>query len=137
MPKLIPLCPMRYILNPILILAFIGLFVTSRSAAGQGADTPIVAVIHVDAMPQYTDAAATLLDRFRRDSLADAGEKEFLVLQEIGRLNHFTLVEKWADQKAYDAHNSAKHTRQFRDELQPMLGSPFDERLHTVRSDIP
>jgi quinol monooxygenase YgiN len=40
-------------------------------------------------------------------------------------------VEEWADQKAYDAHNSAPHTRQFRDLLQPMLGSPFDERLHT------
>jgi hypothetical protein len=23
------------------------------------------------------------------------------------------------------------HTRQFREKLQPLLGSPFDERLHT------
>ena len=45
--------------------------------------------------------------------------------------NHFTLVEKWLDEKAYEAYNLARHTRHFRDQLQPMLASPFDERIHT------
>jgi quinol monooxygenase YgiN len=94
---------------------------------------PLVTVIHIDTMPPFTQAAAALLDRFRQDSLQDPGEKQFQVLQQIDRPNHFTLVEAWLDQKSYDAHNSAAHTRHFRDEIQPMLGSPFDERIHTER----
>jgi quinol monooxygenase YgiN len=104
------------------------------SAAVSNAQQPeelIVAVIHVDARPSNTRSASTLLDDFRRSSLHDPGAKGFEVLQEIGHPNHFTLVEKWFDQKAYDEHNLAKHTRHFRDQLQPMLASPFDERIHT------
>jgi len=98
------------------------------------AGKPIVTVIHIDAMPQFTQDAATLLDAFRRDSLKDSGEKQFQVLQETGHTNHFTLVETWSDEKAYEAHNSAEHARKFRDEIQPMLGSPFDERTHYERN---
>ncbi|MEI9999419.1 MAG: putative quinol monooxygenase [Verrucomicrobiota bacterium] len=106
-------------------------FALSNRAAAQDSAGPIVTVIHIDVMPPRAQDAATLLARFRQDSLHDPGEKSFQVLREIGRPNHFTLVEAWSDQKAYDGHNAAPHTRQFRDQLQPMLGSPFDERLHT------
>ncbi len=54
-----------------------------------------------------------------------------LVLQQDGRPNHFTLLEEWRAQADYDTHLGAAHTRHFREALQPMLGSPFDERLHT------
>jgi quinol monooxygenase YgiN len=104
---------------------------TAQISNGQQPEELIVAVIHVDARPSDTRPASTLLDRFRRSSLRDPGAKGFEVLQEIGHPNHFTLVEKWFDQKAYDEHNLAKHTRHFRDQLQPMLASPFDERIHT------
>ncbi len=88
-------------------------------------------------MPEFTQPAVVLLDQFRRDSLQDAGEKEFHVLQEMGHPNHFTLVEKWAGRAAYEAHNIAPHTRHFRDRIQPMLGSPFDERIHTELTGAP
>jgi quinol monooxygenase YgiN len=88
-------------------------------------------VIHVDARPADTRPAELLLDGFRRSSLRDTGAKGFGVLQEIGHPDRFTLVEKWLDEKAYEAHNVARHTRHFRDQLQPMLASPFDERIHT------
>jgi quinol monooxygenase YgiN len=98
-------------------------------------DAPVVTVIHIDAMPQFTQDAATLLDQFKADSMKlDAGAKQFQVLQEIGHTNHFTLVETWSDSKTYEAHNIAAHTRAFRDAMQPMLGSPFDERTHNERT---
>ncbi|HEX4139991.1 MAG TPA: putative quinol monooxygenase [Candidatus Methylacidiphilales bacterium] len=106
-----------------------------RPVLAQEASGPIVAVIHIDVSPDYTTAAAGLLAQLRRDSQHEAGERDFEVLQQIGRPNHFTLVEAWADEKAFDAHNAAPHTRRFRDQLQPMLGSPFDERLHTPLAD--
>jgi hypothetical protein len=32
--------------------------------------------------------------------------------------------------RAFDTHVSADHTIQFRTELQPFLGAPYDERLY-------
>ncbi len=96
----------------------------------QDLQTPVVTVIHIDAMPQFTESAATLLFGFRNDSLREAGSKQFEVLQEIDHPNHFTLVEAWRSEKDYEAHNITVQTRHFREQLQPMLGSPFDERIH-------
>jgi quinol monooxygenase YgiN len=112
----------------VFILLFSGWLQISR---GEQAERLIVTVIHVDARPADTRSAQALLDGFRRNSLRDPGARGFEVLQEIGHPNHFTLVEKWIDEKAYEAHNLARHTRHFRDQLQPMLASPFDERIHT------
>jgi quinol monooxygenase YgiN len=130
---------MRYHWNANMLAAGAGcaLLLCLQTAFAQESATPVVTVIHIDAMPQYTQFAVALLAHFRRDSLKDHGEKAFQVLQEIGHTNHFTLVEEWADQKAYDDHNIAPHTRQFRDQIQPMLGSPFDERLHTELTSAP
>jgi quinol monooxygenase YgiN len=48
------------------------------------------------------------------------------------RANHFTVIEVWRDQKAFDAHVAAAHTKKYRDDLQPMTGSPLDERAYQV-----
>jgi quinol monooxygenase YgiN len=48
------------------------------------------------------------------------------------RLNHFTIVEVWPTKEAFEAHTAAEHTRRFREKLAPRLGSPFDERLHSL-----
>jgi quinol monooxygenase YgiN len=37
----------------------------------------------------------------------------------------------WRNRQALDAHVAARHTRQYRDELQPLTGSPLDERVYT------
>jgi hypothetical protein len=31
-----------------------------------------------------------------------------------------------------EAHEGAAHTKKFREQIDPMLGSPYDERLHTI-----
>jgi autoinducer 2-degrading protein len=69
--------------------------------------------------------------------LADASRKDdgnlrFDVVQFSVRPNHFTVVEQWRDQKALDAHVAGEHTRQYRDDLQPLTGSPLDERVYTA-----
>ncbi len=51
------------------------------------------------------------------------------------RPNHSTVIEQWRDQKALDAHAAAAHTRQYRDEIQPLTGSPLDERVFTAVDD--
>jgi quinol monooxygenase YgiN len=124
---------MRHPSNSIVAITAFALFFSAavQSSKAKQPQEVIVTVIHVDARPADTRSAVALLDGFRRTSLRDPGAKGFEVLQEIGHPNHFTLVEKWLDEKAYEAHNLARHTRHFRDQLQPMLASPFDERIHT------
>jgi quinol monooxygenase YgiN len=85
---------------------------------------------HVDVPPPMRETLEPMLR-----SLADASRKEpgnlrFEVQQQANRVNHFTVVEAWADRQAYEAHVIAPHTRQFRDALGPMLGALYDERLY-------
>lgn len=74
--------------------------------------------------------AAGMLRRLAETSRKEDGNLRFDVLQHTARANHFTVVETWRSQEALDAHAAAAHTRQYRDVLQPMTGSPLDERLY-------
>jgi quinol monooxygenase YgiN len=85
---------------------------------------------HVDTAPG--DQVPGLLKRLAEASRQDEGNVRFDVLQHTMRANHFTVIETWRSQRALDAHAAAAHTRQYRDELQPMTGSPLDERLYKV-----
>ena len=85
---------------------------------------------HVDVAPQGDTAG--LLRRLAEASRSDVGSLRFDVLQHTMRANHFTVIEAWQNQRALDAHAAAAHTKQYRDALQPSLGSPLDERLYKV-----
>jgi quinol monooxygenase YgiN len=90
----------------------------------------LVVVTHVDVPPPFKDTTVPLLQSLAEASRKEAGNQRFEVQQQANRPNHFTVVELWADQKAYDAHVMAAHTRQFRDKLGPMSGALYDERLY-------
>jgi quinol monooxygenase YgiN len=103
------------------------LSIASTPAAVNG--QAISVVTHVDLAPPSPQAAA-LLKRVAEDSRQDPGNIRFDVVQHTMRANHFTVVETWRDQRALDAHVAAEHTKRYRDELQPMTGSPLDERIY-------
>jgi quinol monooxygenase YgiN len=90
----------------------------------------VYVVTHVDAIPPAKDDAIALLKRLVGSSRGDDGGVRFEVLQQRSRQNHFSVVEVWQDQQAYEAHIMATHTRQFREQFQPMTGSLYDERLY-------
>jgi quinol monooxygenase YgiN len=98
-----------------------------KSAQG---NEPIVIVTHVDAMPPFTDKAVKLLREYRANTVKDSGNKKIEILQQVGRPNHFSIVEEWENQKSFNDHESAPHTRKFRADMQEALGAPFDERPH-------
>jgi quinol monooxygenase YgiN len=85
-------------------------------------------IAHVDVSPD--PRVAPMLVRSAEAARADPGNLRFDVLQHTMRANHFTIVETWDSQEALDAHVAAAHTRQYRDELQPLTGSPLDERVY-------
>jgi len=90
----------------------------------------IYVVTHADAIPPAKDDALILLKELAEASRHEGGAMRFEVLQQRSRQNHFTIVELWQDQKALEAHAMATHTRQFREQFQPMTGSLYDERLY-------
>jgi len=92
-------------------------------------DRAIFVVTHVDIGGQGTNAA-DLLKRLAEASRKEDGNLRFDVLQHTMRANHFTVIEEWQTQKALDAHAAASHTKQYRDGLAPIAGSPLDERLY-------
>ena len=87
-------------------------------------------VTHADAIPPAKDDAIALLKQLAEASRQEDGNVHFEVLQQRNRQNHFTLVEMWQDQQVLEAHAMAAHTRQFREQFQPLSGSLYDERLY-------
>jgi quinol monooxygenase YgiN len=101
------------------------------------ATTPAIAngeavhvVAHVDIGPGGQANAPALLTGLAEASRKEPGNLRFDVLQHAMRGNHFTVVETWRNQQALEAHVAAAHTRRYRDTLQPVSGSPLDERLY-------
>jgi quinol monooxygenase YgiN len=87
-------------------------------------------VSHVDVTPD--PRVAEMLRRLADASRKEDGNVRFDVIQHTMRANHFTVIETWQSQKAFDAHVAAAHTKQYRDDLQPLTGSPLDERVYTA-----
>ena len=97
-------------------------------AAAESGQT-VVVVTHVDVSP--SPAVPPMLTKLAEASRREAGNLRFDVMQHTMRANHFTIVEVWRNQAALDAHVAASHTKAYRDELQPLTGSPLDERVYT------
>ncbi len=102
-------------------------------------DKPFYIVTYVEADPRATEKVRKLIVQHSADSRQDNGAVSFQALQRSERKNHFVLMEVWSDPAARDAHTKAAHTQAFRKALQPLLYSPFDERVHVgmVVGDAP
>ena len=103
---------------------------TVAPATTAGSRNAIQVVTHVDTVGGGQADPPGLLTRLAEASRKEQGCLRFDVLQHTMRANHFTVIEIWENQKALDAHAAARHTKQYRDGLQPISGSPLDERLY-------
>jgi quinol monooxygenase YgiN len=123
-----------------LLIAFLGLALfaalTPPRVEAQQSDSNknVYVVTHVDLATngERLAAATKVLREFAAESRHDPGNIRFELLVQDGRLNHFTIVEVWQTREAFEAHSSADHTKRFREQIQPVMGSPFDERLHAL-----
>jgi quinol monooxygenase YgiN len=102
------------------------LTVGSAPPAANGQAISVVAHVDTIAAPQ----APALLKGLAEASRREEGNVRFDVLQHMMRANHFTVIETWQNQKAIDAHAAAAHTKQYRDQLHTITGSPVDERVY-------
>lgn len=100
---------------------------TVGSAPPAANSRAVSVVTHVDV--SQDPRVPMMLRRLAETSRQEEGNLRFDVMQHTMRANHFTIIETWQNQKALDAHIAAVHTKQYRDELAPMTGSPLDERV--------
>ncbi|MEJ0076424.1 MAG: antibiotic biosynthesis monooxygenase [Alphaproteobacteria bacterium] len=112
---------------PIDVRVHNALSVADSGPAGKGA---VYVASHVDVPPPRKDEIIAALNPLATESRKGAGNQRFDVWQQTSRPNHFTVIEAWKDQKAYDARGLAAPQRTFRDKLGPMLGALYDERLY-------
>jgi len=101
-------------------------------ADGNRGDDRVVVVTHLDIIPTFTANAQPIIEQFAVDSRNDPGVELFIVVSWTPTTNHFQLIEVYRNQRAFDAHVGAAHTIQFRSDLQPFIGAPYDERLYQV-----
>ena len=98
--------------------------------ADEASDAAIYMVSYIEVTPSSQGETMALLRQYREASRKEEGNVRLEVLQQNGRPDHFVLLETWKDQKALDAHDMTTHTAQWREKLQSLRVSPFDQRLH-------
>jgi quinol monooxygenase YgiN len=103
---------------------------TIAAATGTATGDAIHVVTHVDVIGGPQAGGPDLVRKVAEASRQERGSLRYDVLQSVLRANHFTVVETWANQAAYDAHAAAPHTRQYREAMAPVTGSPLDERIY-------
>jgi len=108
--------------------------VTSLAGASAQADDfgEVVVVTHIDVIPTFLDNAKPLIEDFVLTSRNDPGVKQFILVSWDDITNHFQLIERFQNMRAFDLHVSAKHTIEFRNALQSYIGAPYDERLYST-----
>jgi quinol monooxygenase YgiN len=96
----------------------------------QAQEGPVYVVNYIDVAPATRDAATGLLRQLAAASRKDEGNTRFEILQRTAPSNQFAIVAIWKDQKAYDAHLAAAHSKEFREKIKPHLISAIDDRTH-------
>ena len=104
-------------------------FIVAPPREGSGQAVHVVSHVDIAGAAGQAEAPA-ILRKLVEASRAEPGCLRFDVLQHTMRLNHYTVIEVWQDQKSIDAHRAAAHTKEYRDVLQPITGSPLDERWY-------
>jgi quinol monooxygenase YgiN len=116
----------------LLIVAF-ALVLLGGSTRGYTQEPRAVYVVtYIEIAPSASDAAHTLLRRLRDTARKETGNIGFEVFRSTAQPRHFVLLETWQDAKAQENHAAAEGTKQFRNQIAPMLIAPYDERLNAA-----
>jgi quinol monooxygenase YgiN len=103
----------------------------ARPAPASGA---IRLVEHVDFTPPSNAAALPFVKALGEASQKEKGVVRYDIYQEpVPHANHYSVVAVWTDRSAYDAHETAAHTRAYRSATaMPAHANLYDERLYEL-----
>jgi quinol monooxygenase YgiN len=93
----------------------------------------VIILSHLDVTPPAIPKLLEIMKPLSEGSVKEQGMTRYQILRQApGIGNHFRLFEVWASERAWDAHNLAAHTQAFRNDLAPLLGTPYDQRKYTI-----
>ncbi|MGZ6009781.1 MAG: putative quinol monooxygenase [Rhizomicrobium sp.] len=99
-------------------------------------NAPVYVVGYVDVVVASKAQAMKLLKQYRTSCAKEDGNLRCEAAQRIEQQNEFVVLEVWKDQKTFQTHSSGPGA-QLKGTLKPMLGSPYDERVHKAFSVQP
>lgn len=85
---------------------------------------------YIDISPDSTAEAIALLTKYRGATANQEGNAGVIVLKETSRQNRFVVIEAWNTETAFQTHEAAPHTVEFRSRLRAIHNSPYDQRTH-------
>lgn len=103
--------------------------VTMQPANRTASDQAIYVLTHADAAARREEIPG-MLQELAAGSRRENGNVLFDATVQPNRTNHFTLIEVWSDQKAYEAHEIAANTKKFRSAFGAVSGALYDERIY-------
>jgi quinol monooxygenase YgiN len=105
-------------------------FATAPARAAPGGAVHMVE--HVDFQPAFGTAGPPLVTALAQASQKEEGAVRYDILQEPPpHANHYTVVAVWASRSAFDLHETAAYTRQFRAAtVMPGRANLYDQRLY-------
>jgi quinol monooxygenase YgiN len=90
----------------------------------------IVILTHVDVVPTQVEPGTAKVKAFVEEGRNAPGNLRFDDVVQANRKNHFTVIEAWNSAADKNAWISSKTARSFREELHPMSGALYDERVY-------
>jgi quinol monooxygenase YgiN len=101
-------------------------------ARSQPAGGAVTMVEHVDFSPAANATGLPLVKELALASQKEEGVVRYDIYQEPPpHANHYSVVAVWANRAAFDAHETAAYTRQFRAAtVMPVRANLYDERLY-------
>ena len=127
-----PVAKFRAALNPLQSAAYderIHASLSVGSAKPASADA-IVVLTHVDVVPTQVEPGTAKVKAFVEEGRNAPGNLRFDDVIQANRKNHFTVIEAWNSAADKNAWISSRTARTFREELQPMSGALYDERVY-------
>ena len=103
--------------------------ITAQPANRAVSDQSVYVLTHADAGARREDVPGWLQE-LAATARQENGNTLFDATVQPNRTNHFTMIEVWTDQKAYEAHATAASTRKFRAAFAPVSGALYDERIY-------
>jgi quinol monooxygenase YgiN len=111
---------------PVLLL----MLLFELAASPQTAERGLYVATYLDVESGSTNEGIAVIKQYSEDARSGKGNTGVDVVQEIGRPNHFVIVEAWRDQSSFDAHEQEQYNVRFRSRLKSIHNSPYDQRVH-------
>ena len=104
------------------------------SARAERPSGAVYMVEHIDFLPMFGNIVQPVVRGLAEASAKEEGVLRYDIYQEPApHANHYSVVAVWTSAKAFDAHETAAHTREFRAAtVMPARGNLYDQRLYKV-----